>query len=450
MTVPSETDTIAALATPAGAGAVALLRVSGPAAGEIADRVFRGGRRTPRRAVFGAIVDARGETIDQVLLTFFKGPASFTGEDTVEITCHGGVLVTRRILERLLQAGARAAEPGEFTRRAFLNGKLDLTQAESIIDVITARTDLALRAANRQLEGALGSAVQTLRDDLTGVVAHVEAYIDFPEEDIDPDTGAALLARLEALLERISKLLATAEQGRVLREGVRTVLAGLPNAGKSSLLNRLLGFERAIVSDVAGTTRDTIEETINLQGFPLRLVDTAGLRENTADQIESEGIRRTRHQLGQADLILEVADASRPAGESRLSLPEDAARFRLLVLNKADLGIHPSWADSGGVPVSCRTGEGLDALADRVVETITRGGAAFENLDIAVNARHKACLERAAGALEAARTALNDGQPPEFVALELRLALEALGEIVGRVDVEDILGVIFSQFCIGK
>lgn len=448
-------DTIAALSSPSGTGAVALLRVSGPQAREIATAVFvrHSGAPGPgkaRQAAFGRIVDDAGQRIDEVLLTYFAGPASYTGEDTVEISCHGGVLVTRRVLERLLQAGARPAGPGEFTQRAFLNGKLDLTQAEAVMDVISAQTDRALQAAHRQLDGALGRTILALREELLGIVAHVEAYIDFPEEDIDPDTGAALLARMQSVADKLTQLRATADQGRLLREGVRTVLAGAPNAGKSSLLNRLLGFERAIVSELPGTTRDTIEEVINLQGFPLRLIDTAGLRSSTSDLIEKAGMARTHSQIGSADLILEIVDASQPPAE-RLEMPPDSRARHVLVLHKSDLPPDAAWAaHPEGVAVSSRTGEGLQALTDRIIAVITDGGNAFEQSEVAVNARHHACLESALHALHAAMGEFSRNTPVEFVALDLRLALESLGDIVGRVDTEDILGAIFSQFCIGK
>jgi tRNA modification GTPase len=440
-------DTIAAVATPAGTGAVALLRVSGRTARDVVRKVWRGAELPPRQAMLGSIVEA-GAVLDAVLATYFKGPASFTGEDTVEISCHGGVLVTRRILEALLRAGARAAEPGEFTQRAWLNGKLDLTQAEAVMDVISAQTDAALRAAQRQLEGAIGMRVLALRDELLGVLAHVEAYIDFPEEDISPDTGAVLRGNVSTVQEGIGRLLATVNEGRILREGARTVLAGAPNAGKSSLLNRLLGCERAIVSEMPGTTRDTIEEVISLRGIPLRLVDTAGLRES-ADAIEREGVARTRRMVETADLVLEIVDGSQPEGE-RVPLPEESGAKHVLVLNKSDLGIHPAWQGRGGVPVSCLTGSGMEALTDAVVEVLSDGGQAFTGMEAAVNARHKACLERATGALRAALAQLDAGAAPEFVALDLREALEALGEVAGKTDTEDLLGEIFSRFCIGK
>lgn len=294
------TDTIAAIATPFGEGAIALLRLSGPQALQMARAIFRGANEfTPRLAHFGAIHDG-ARKLDEVLLTVFPTPASYTGEDVVEIACHGGVLISRRILELLLENGARSAQPGEFTQRAYLNGKMDLTQAEAVMDLIGAQTDLALRAATEQLEGRLGAHFRELRDGLIEVLAHVEAYIDFPDEDIDPATGEALLAKIDSVRANASALLATARPGKILREGVRTVIFGAPNVGKSSLLNLLLGYERAIVSARPGTTRDVIEETIDVRGIPLRLVDTAGVRESD-DEIEREGIARTRRQIERAD-----------------------------------------------------------------------------------------------------------------------------------------------------
>lgn len=448
-------DTIAAIATPPGQGAVALLRLSGPQALEIGSRIFRSRialASSPRSALLGIVSNAEGVKVDQALATFFPGPASYTGEDVLELACHGGVLVTRKVLEALLEAGARLALPGEFTQRAFLHGKLDLTQAEAVMDLISAQTNLALQAAQEQLEGRLGGEIHLARSELLEVLAHVEAYIDFPEEDISPETGQDLQIRMEAVRSRLQRLLATADQGRILREGVRTVIAGLPNAGKSSLLNLLLGFERAIVSEVAGTTRDTIEEVINLRGYPLRLVDTAGLR-TTEDAVEKEGVSRTAKQLERAELILEVVDASRPRGE-RITLVAEAEPRRLLVLNKSDLGLHPDWtsadANEKPVPISCRTGQGRELLGDSIVEFLTKGPAPEGGGFVAINARHQNCLLRATSGLDQALKEFRSGTAPEFVALDLREAMEALGEVVGRMDAEELLGEIFSRFCIGK
>lgn len=446
-------DTIVAVATPAGPGAVSMIRVSGPGAREVFLRCWRGrSLAEPRRAVLGAVVreEAGGgkSVVDEGLATFFAGPGSYTGEDVVEFTGHGGVLVTRRVLEAVRAAGARLAEPGEFTQRAFLHGKLDLTQAEAVMDLISAQTDLALRAAREQLSGRLGSRLESLRADILGLLAHVEAFIDFPEEDIDPDTGAVLCGRVKAARAEVDRLLATADQGRILREGVATVLVGAPNVGKSSLLNRLLGFERAIVSEVAGTTRDTVEEVINLRGLPLRLIDTAGMRE-AADPLERAGIERSRAALERAGLVLELADSSKARTDFH-PVAAAAATPHLLVLNKADLGEDPSWAGAAAVRVSCTTGSGLDELAEAIESLLTGGGAAWGPDHVAINARHQACLQRARTGLDAALTLLTTNQPPELVAEELRSALQAVGEVVGQADAEELLGVIFGRFCIGK
>lgn len=440
-------DTIAAIATPFGEGAVALLRLSGPDAVAVADSVFRGkiapARMEPRRQEFGRIVRA-SEVIDEVLLTVFRAPASYTGEDVVEIGCHGGILVTRRILTLLLENGARAAGPGEFTQRAFLNGKMDLTQAEAVMDLIRAQTDLALRAATEQLEGRLGARIRAIREQLLGLLAHLEAYIDFPDEDIDPDTGVQFLVRLDAIRGEIAALLRTAGQGKILREGVRTVICGAPNAGKSSLLNRLLGYERAIVSETPGTTRDSLEEVIDLRGIPLRLVDTAGIREH-ADALEREGIARARQWIERADLVLRVVDGSAPPDAALEPQPRE-----ILVINKSDLPRDERLAALSGIWISCREGSGMEALADEIEQRVLGGGVAAGDPVIAINARHQDCLRRAGEFADAARSAMIDELPPEFVSIELRSALEAVGEVVGRADSEELLGVIFSSFCIGK
>jgi len=460
-------DTIAAISTAFGEAAIALLRLSGERAVEIAATAFRPKKEaaelTPRVAHFGSIFDG-DRRLDDVLLTVFRAPASYTGEDVVEISCHGGVLVSRRILEVLLRAGARSAGPGEFTQRAFLNGKLDLTQAEAVMDVISAQTDLALRAASEQLEGRLGDRIRALRAAVLDTLAQVEAHIDFPEEDIEPETGAALRGRIETALAEVGALLATAGQGKMLREGLRTVIFGAPNVGKSSLLNRLLGYERAIVSHHPGTTRDVLEETINVRGIPVRLMDTAGVRES-ADEIEQAGMERTRRAMERADLVLHLVDASgdaamwslRPVGPAvgtedvadPGAEPASRRHTELLVLNKADLGVHASWLERGGIAVSALTGEGFEKMLDAIVDAAL-GGAAKGDWSVAINARHQSCLEQARDFLRAALGALDQALSPEFIAEELRAAMDAVGDIVGRADTEELLGVIFGQFCIGK
>ncbi len=441
-------DTIAAVATPAGEGAIATLRISGQRAKTILDATFKPRRGVgvtrARHAYFGAIGEG-DDVLDHGVAVWYRAPASYTGEDVVELSCHGGPLVARRLLELLLRKGARLAEPGEFTQRAFLHGKMDLTQAEAVMDLIRAQTDLALRAANQQLSGNLGAEVSDIQDGLLTVLAHVEAFIDFPDEAIDPDTAGTLAANLEELDGRLAGLLASADQGRILRHGLRTVIYGEPNVGKSSLLNLLLGFERAIVSETPGTTRDTIEEVINLQGIPVRLVDTAGAR-LTADAVERAGIERTTRELGQADLVLWVVDASAPPADLE---PPDAPH--LLILNKADLGLDPGWTSAPtGIRFSCRERWGVDELRQAIFERFLANGASGENFRIAISVRHQTCLTRARGALRAALTSLREEVSPELTAIELREALEAVGEVVGKTDTEDLLGRIFSEFCIGK
>ncbi|HEV7403741.1 MAG TPA: tRNA uridine-5-carboxymethylaminomethyl(34) synthesis GTPase MnmE [Chthoniobacteraceae bacterium] len=473
----SLTDTIAAIATPVGEGAISVLRLSGPEAASIVARLFRARRPgnanlpigedatrcnrgapaaserlanqeiglprpwQPRRPELGALYNGDLK-IDEVLLTHFPAPASYTGEDVIELSGHGGLLVTRRLLDLLLKSGARLAEPGEFTQRAFLHGKLDLTQAEAVMDLITAQTDLALRAAHEQLSGTLGRRIASLREHVLELLAHVEAYIDFPDEDIAPETGDALHARLTELRGDLEALLATAARGQILREGVRTVIYGAPNVGKSSLLNLLLGYDRAIVSPTPGTTRDSIEEVINLRGLPLRLVDTAGIRA-AADAVEQAGIERTQRELVRAGLVLHVHDATQP--------PEQTSPANhLVVLNKTDLGEHPAWAGVSAVRLSCHTGAGTADLEDAIEHAILGGPAAQRDWSVAINARHQAHLRQALAYLQAAQEALHSGISAEFVAEELRAALNALGDIIGRLDTEDLLGKIFSTFCIGK
>jgi len=449
--VTDSNDTIAAVATPFGEGAIALIRITGPTAFEVAGEVLSPAPTRSRLATLCRVLGQEGELIDEVLATRFEGPASYTGENLVEITCHGGIHVTRRVLEQALAGGARPARPGEFTERAFLNGKLDLTQAEAVMDLISAKSDLALRAANEQLSGRLGDDLEELRASVLAVTAHVEAYIDFPDEDIDPDTGAELAGRLQTIEGRIDQFLATADEGRILREGLATAIVGAPNAGKSSLLNLLAGHDRAIVTATPGTTRDTIEEFLVLRGIPCRLIDTAGIRE-TEDLIEKEGIERTLRAMAEADLVIEVVDGSRPpahqggAGES-LETPEGV--LHLLVVNKIDLGLESHW-EGRGVPLSCVTGEGLDALGD-VLESMVRESTSLgSGRSVAINARHRQCLQRALHALQEARAGLSEGREIELCAADLRAGLEAIGEVTGRTDTETLLGEIFSSFCIGK
>jgi len=434
-------DTVAAIATPPGEGAIAMVRLSGPDSKKILGRIFSGKPSTPRHAVFGRILDG-GEVVDQALATWFEAPGSFTGEEMAEITCHGGILLAAKVLELALRHGARAAEPGEFSRRAFLNGRMDLTQAEAVMDIIRARTPLALRAAALQLEGRLGRGIEALRDGVLEAVAHLEAWIDFPEEGIDPASGRELLAKISSLEKATASLLSTADQGRILREGVRTAIVGKPNAGKSSLLNRLLGMDRAIVSETPGTTRDTIEESACLGGILFKLTDTAGLRE-TSDPVEREGVARTGRALEQSDLVLHVVDATEE------EIPPPPREGSILVLNKSDLAPGRP-APDGAIRISCLTGEGFGELTKKMASSAGLNQSAQGPSLAAINARHKALLETARTGLAAAAELVRENRPPELAAVELRTALDALGQIVGATDTEDILGEIFGRFCIGK
>jgi tRNA modification GTPase len=442
-------DTIAAISTPAGEGAIALVRISGEDALGVADRIYRGKEKPsefPSHAQrLGEIFEAK-RLIDQVMLSVHRAPASYTGEDLVEISCHGGILVTARVLEACFHAGARSARPGEFSERAFLNGKMDLTQAEAVMDLIRAQSDLALRSATEQLEGRLGSEIRTIRTQLIEMLAHVEAAIDFPDEDIAPDQGGNLRARLDSVRQKIRDLLATAEQGRILREGIRAVIYGPTNAGKSSLLNRLLGYDRAIVSEMPGTTRDTIEEVINLRGIPIRLLDTAGLRDSS-DELEREGIARTEKSLATADLLLHVLDrnAPRPAGFVQNSTDQ----IELVLLNKSDLAEHPDWKHHDALRISCLEESGLRGLEEAILARISQNHLRAESA-LAINTRHRDCLRRVLDSCELARATMKAGIAPEYMAVDLRAALHAVGEITGAENVEEILDSLFAQFCIGK
>jgi tRNA modification GTPase len=453
-------DTIAAIATPLGEGGLAVIRLSGAEALAVADRSFAPvgeGSVKPSAAAthtihFGHVV-RDGQTVDEALLAVMRAPRTFTREDVVEITCHGGILAAKLVLDTVLANGARLAEPGEFTRRAFLSGRIDLAQAEAVADLIHSRTELALRAANEQLAGKLSQRINKLRDEMLETLAHVEAHIDFPEEDIAPDTLSQLIARLEHGLAFMDELLRTAHEGQILRRGIRAAIIGRPNAGKSSLLNQLLGHDRAIVSAIPGTTRDTIAETANIRGLPVVFIDTAGLRE-AGDEVELEGVRRSRETLLQAEFILHVFDAAEPltAADER-HLAEFAEKKRILVRNKIDLParLHfPPALKAPVVDVCCLTGQGIEPLKDAIKELVWSGEIKAGMLQVMINSRHQDALNRARAAALRTLEALRENQTLELVALDLRIAVNAVGEIVGQTTTEDLLDLIFSQFCIGK
>jgi tRNA modification GTPase len=466
-------DTIAAIATPLGEGGLAVIRISGGSALAVADHCFvPAGRSSQKPSVapthtihYGHVVHD-GRRVDEVLVAVLRAPRTLTREDVVEITCHGGVLPAKLILDAVLSAGARLAEPGEFTRRAFLNGRIDLAQAEAVTDVIHSRTELALLAASEQLAGTLSRRINELRDELMKTLAHVEAHIDFPDEDIAPDTKELLIARMERGMTFMDELLRTAKEGRILRHGIRAAIVGRPNAGKSSLLNQLLGHERAIVSPIPGTTRDTIEETANIRGIPILFIDTAGLRE-ARDEIEIEGIRRSRASLEQAELVLHVLDASEPLTDLNY-LSEFAGKKRILIRNKIDLTVRlemPTLAGSAGgsgsfaidpgceapfVDVCCVTGQGIETLKESIKQLVWSGEIGAEMLQVMINSRHQEALQRARSGVLRTIEALRAEESLEATAMDLRIAVNAVGEIVGKTTTEDLLDSIFSQFCIGK
>ena len=495
-------DTIAAIATPLGEGGLAVIRLSGPRAFVVADKSFLPAGKSsvkpsaaPTHTIhYGSIV-RNGRMIDEVLLSVMHAPRTFTREDTVEITCHGGILAAKSVLDVLLENGARLAEPGEFTKRAFLNGRIDLAQAEAVMDLIHARTELALASATEQLAGKLSQRINRLRDDMMKTLAHIEAHIDFPDEDLSPDTRDQLLSRLEFGVTIMDELVRTANEGQILRRGVRAAIIGRPNAGKSSLLNQLLGHDRAIVSPIPGTTRDTIEETADIRGLPVVFVDTAGLRE-AGDVIEEEGVRRSHATVAKAELILHVFDISEPfTSEDENHLRQFAHKKRIVVRNKIDLpvkltfppelvegaalhepkhtltpavsptGEERAWRAGEGdrldaanagrergsvVDVCSLTGQGIESLKDAIRNMVWAGEIKAEMLQVMINSRHQDALRRAREATVRTIEALRNDLTLELVAIDLQIAVNAIGEIVGKTTTEDLLDSIFSQFCIGK
>jgi tRNA modification GTPase len=451
-------DTIAAIATPIGEGGLAVVRLSGKDAFAIADKIFSPTGKSsckPSDAKthtihYGKIV-RDGKMVDEVLLAVLRAPRTFTREDTVEISCHGGILPAKLVLDALLASGARLAEPGEFTKRAFLNGRIDLAQAEAVADLIHARTELALAAANEQLAGKLSQRINLLRDDLMNALAHIEAYLDFPEENLEEETREQLLSRFDKGISFMDELLRTANEGQILRRGIRAAIIGRPNAGKSSLLNQLLGHDRAIVSPIAGTTRDTIEETANIRGIPVVFIDTAGLRE-ARDEIEVEGIRRSRESLQRAEFILHVLDAGEPLTDADKNfLAEFENKKRIFVLNKIDLPKKLELsAELKTVEVCCTQGDGIEKLKDSIRELVWSGSVSAEHAQVTINSRHQDALNRARIAAQTARDALAADMALEFVAFDLRIAANAVGEVVGKTTTEDLLDIVFATFCIGK
>lgn len=451
-------DTIAAISTPVGEGAIGIVRINGVDAVRIADTIFKSKKgKTPSNfrsftTHYGYIYE-KAAVIDEALLTLMRAPKSYTKEDMVEISCHSGIVPLRKTLELVLNNGARLAEPGEFTKRAFLNGRLDLTQAEAVLDIIRSKTEASLRMALGQLSGQLSSRLNNIKEGLLAVLANIEASIDFPDEDIEIISEANIRGRLEILKGDLAKLLESADGGIVLREGLTCVICGKPNVGKSSLLNALLQCERAIVTHVPGTTRDAIEDFANINGIPFKLVDTAGIAP-TEDVVEREGILRSRERIEQSDLILLVLDASADmTDEDRILLSDTKDRPRILVINKIDL---PRKIDLSPleknilVEISAKEGNGIDELKKKIEKTVWGGRVAAPEGAAITNLRQKQALKSASQAIERADRTIEENFSPELIAIELKEALDSIGEITGEIVTDDILDRIFSQFCIGK
>ncbi len=456
--MPMKTDTIAAIATGSGRTAIGILRISGPEALEVLSAVFTpmGAKplkdRRPAALTYGALHDADGAVLDNCLATFSLAPHSYTGENTAELQCHGSPAVLTAGLEALFAAGARQAKAGEFTRRAFLNGKLDLVQAEAVIDLIDAETPEAAKNAAGQLSGAISARIGGIYDNLVDLMAHFHAVLDYPDEDIAPFEAAEIADTIAREAAGLEALQATYRRGRQMREGVITAIVGAPNAGKSSLLNALLGYDRAIVTALPGTTRDTVEEKAVLGGTLLRLVDTAGLRE-TEDVVEQIGVQRSRSAVARSELALVVIDAGRPLSEADRDALEAAkgADHRLILLNKSDLTQVLSPEEFPGervLSISAATGTGLAELEQAIRDLFPAGSA--RQGELLTNARQAEAVGRAAQALREVEYGLNIGMPPDAVLSDVENALYALGEVTGRTVSEDITSRIFERFCVGK
>jgi tRNA modification GTPase len=448
-------DTIAAIASPAGRGAVGVIRVSGPLVPQIATGIL-GSLPAPRQARFSSFLDAQGKSVDEGLALYFPAPASYTGEHVLELQGHGGALIVDMVLQRLLELGCRMARPGEFSERAFLNGKIDIAQAEAIADLIDAGTTAAARAAVRSLQGEFSARITDLKSRITSLRAYVEAAIDFPDEEIDFLSDNALRERLAAVFAGFESITTAARQGALLREGLHVVIAGKPNAGKSSLLNRLAGDEVAIVTDVPGTTRDVLRQQVHLDGLPLNLVDTAGLRA-TVDVVEVEGVRRARNEMARADRVLYIVDAGIVGESDSQAWAADLEQLPAgvpvtLVFNKIDLTGSPARLDEDTAPprvfLSARTGAGLDLLRTHLKATV--GYRETESGALAARRRHLDALIRARQHVQNAADTLSTTRAFELFAEDLRLAQRALGEITGEFTSDDLLGEIFGSFCIGK
>ena len=458
-----KTDTIAAIATGMSNSGIGIVRISGEQAFSVIDSIFRNrkGERVrlslsqSHTVHYGYIYDG-DEKVDEALVIIMKGPHSYTAEDTVEIDCHGGVLMVRRILETVLHAGARTAEPGEFTKRAFLNGRLDLSQAEAVADVIHATNEYALKSSVSQLSGSVSAKIKELRSRILYQIAFIESALDDPEHISLDGYGSRLMDDLVPMIGEVRKLLLSADDGRVMSEGVKTVILGKPNAGKSSLMNVLLGEERAIVTEIAGTTRDTLEEHIYLKGISLNVVDTAGIRD-TEDVVEKIGVERAMKAAEDADLIIYVVDGSRAQDENDKEIMEFIkGRRAIVLLNKTDLEMAidkkelENTCGHGVIPISAKEEQGIEALEEEIRRLFYHGKLSFNEQVYITNVRHKEALEQTLDSLKMVKQSVSDGMPEDFYSIDLMNAYEQLGKILGEAVEDDLVNEIFSKFCMGK
>lgn len=457
-------DTIAAISTPMGTGGIAIVRISGDKALEIGDKVFVSSKgkniqSAPTHTIqYGNIINPlTKKVLDEVLVMIMKAPNTYTKENVVEINCHGGILAVQKVLEAVLNAGARLAEPGEFTKRAFLNGRIDLSQAEAVIDIINSQTELFHESSVAQLEGSLSSKVREYADELLTLIAHIEAAIDYPEHDVEETTYATVKNKTEALMEKINQLIRTADTGKIIREGIKTVIVGKPNVGKSSLLNALLRQQRAIVTDIAGTTRDVLEEYININGVALKIIDTAGIRQ-TEDVIEKIGVEKSKEFAQSADLALMVLDNSRPLEKEDIQILEMLKnRKYIVIINKTDLEqklevskIYEYTNKENVLEISAKSNKGMAELEKHLTDMFLGGKIDTSNEVFITNVRHKNALVRANESLQEVLDTIEMQMPEDCMSIDLQKAYQILGEITGEAMDEDIIDRIFSEFCLGK
>lgn len=443
--------TIAAVATPLGKGGISIIRTSGNDAISIADKVFRGSKKLTNvdsHTIHYGFIKEDNVDIDQVLVSVMKAPKTYTGEDTVEINCHGGISVTKRVLEALIRAGARLAQPGEFTKRAFLNGKIDLSRAEAVIDIINADNELAGKNALSQLKGRLFAEISEARGKIIDLSAKMQVAIDYPDEDLEDITTSGIIEVLSECRDIVAKILKNSENGGIITDGIKTAIVGKPNVGKSSLLNCLSKSDRAIVTDIAGTTRDTIEERISLDGVPINLIDTAGIRE-TSDTVEKIGVEKSRKSIDEADLVLVILDAKTGVTDEDIEILDNTKdKDRIIILNKIDAASCDVFEDA--IKISAKTGEGIEQLSQAIAEKYNIGEIRAADFNAVTNVRQKSALQHAHLAICRALSVMESGEAQDFATLDIYEAADALGEITGETVSDDIVTAIFHNFCVGK